>query len=294
MFQVSLLRVSQVRFTPDVQTLSVVHHRSHRIAQIDLLTGGTRPNRRFDWGPISRIAHSPDGQYLAIGTATGNGQVFRNADEQTLANLVFGADSDSVAVSAVQFSRATDPKRCWLAIASSQLILWNPYSQEYIFHPDEGDYRGAAFGPDGSFVASIEAHAHHLTVWNVKPFRMLFRTELTGLGEFTNGAVAVLPDGERIVYAAGDQLRCVSMAGEPGWEAKRKKPVIDLAMHPNGKSVLLVDGTKGVTQIDTANGQTIQQFDWGVGKVSCVDYSTDGTLAAAGGEKGQIVVWDGE
>jgi WD40 repeat protein len=179
-------------------------------------------------------------------------------------------------------------------MAAAQFCLWNPYSQEYIFHPDEGDYRGASFGPDGAFVASLEHHAHCLTAWDLKPFRVRFRTELTGLGDFTNGAVAVLPDGERVVYAAGDQLRCVAMTGGPGWEATLKKPVIDLALHPSGRCVLIADGSKKVSQIDTTNGRVVQQFDWGVGKVSCVDVSADGTLAAAGGEKGQVVVWDGE
>ena len=49
-------------------------------------------------------------------------------------------------VSAVRFANPANERRCWLAMAASQFCLWNPYSQEYIFNPAEGDYRGAAFG----------------------------------------------------------------------------------------------------------------------------------------------------
>ena len=73
-----------------------------------------------------------------------------------------------------------------------------------------------------------------------------------------------------------------------------KRPVLDLALHPSGQSLLTADGSTHVTQFDTANGRPVQQFDWGVGRVACVDLSADGTLAAAGGDKGQVVVWDAE
>jgi WD40 repeat protein len=287
-FQVSFVRVHRVRFSPDSLSLAIVHRRSNRVAEVDLASGVTKPNRRFDRGELSAVAYSPDGGHLAVGTTTGFGQVVRRDDEEVLVNLDIGAGS------AVEFANTSDPKRCWLAMAAAQFCLWNRYSQEYIVAEAEGDYRGASFGPDGSFVASIEHHAHCLTVWNVKPFRVLFRTALSGIGSFENGSVAVLPDGDRIVYAAGDQLRCVSMSGGPGWETDLKKPAIDLVLHPRGQSALIADGTKKVTQIDTTNGRPIQQFDWNIGKVSCVDIATDGTLAAAGGEKGQVVVWDAE
>jgi WD40 repeat protein len=291
-------RVTKVRFTPDGRIWATLRN-AHFVTHFDAHgIGPVEHDRRVRAG-MTDFAFAPHAQGSAFGTADGRVLYRSGSDDTASCTFDIGRTQEFAAehirpVSAVRFANPHDPKRCWLAMAASQFCLWNPYSQEYIFNPTEGDYRGVTFGPDGAFVASLEHHAHAVAVWNVKPFRVLFRTELTGIGDFTNGSVAVLPDGDRIIYAAGDQLRCVSMAGGSGWEATLKKPAIDLSLHPNGATLLIADGTKKVTQFDTTNGRPVQQFDWGVGKVSCVDVSADGTLFAAGGEKGQVVVWDGE
>lgn len=192
------------------------------------------------------------------------------------------------------FPQTIDVKRSRLAVAASELLLWNPHTQEYIFVGEQGDYRGVAFGPDGTTVTSIEYHTHALCVWNVKPPNVLFRTDLRGIDTFDNGSVAMLPDGERVILAAGNHLRCVPLSGAGGWETTAKKPPLEIALHPSGRMLLVADGSKKVTAYDTSNGRPAAQYDWGIGKIGCVTYSPDGTLAAAGGEKGQVVVWDSE
>lgn len=66
-----------------------------------------------------------------------------------------------------------------------------------------------------------------------------------------------------------------------------------LAIHPSGQFLLTVAGNQ-VRYWDTANLSPIRALKWGIGKLHSVAISPDGSLAAAGGDKGQVVVWDVE
>ena len=50
------------------------------------------------------------------------------------------------------------------------------------------------------------------------------------------------------------------------------------------------DGT--VRRWEVASGRAAGVLDWSVGKITAVAVAPDGLTAAAGGEKGQIVLWD--
>jgi WD40 repeat protein len=43
---------------------------------------------------------------------------------------------------------------------------------------------------------------------------------------------------------------------------------------------------------DTATWKVAQAFNWDSGRLRSVVFSSDGMLAAAGGDKGRIVLWD--
>lgn len=55
--------------------------------------------------------------------------------------------------------------------------------------------------------------------------------------------------------------------------------------------LLSASGTK-VTVWDAATWKPLHKFDWKIGNVSCLAISDDGTVAAAGGDKGKVAVWD--
>jgi WD40 repeat protein len=303
MFQAHLpKRVNRVRCSPDARTLSVVLRGQTAVNHFATVDG-----ERALWGPSHRselfdLGYSADGNLLAVATI---GVVWAYdrpvmTDDQgrfvSRAQIHPGFQPERMRTASLElmFSPSPHPLQCWLGVAGSELHLWRPHDQQRIVAPDEGDYRGVSFGPDGTTVASIEYHAHALCVWNVKPFRVLFRTDLKGINTFDNGSVAMMPDGERVIVAAGELLRCVPLHGTGGWDTPVKKPPLEIALHPRGHTLLVADGSKKVTAYDTSNGKAAAQYDWGVGKVGCVTYSPDGTLAAAGGEKGQVVVWDAE
>jgi WD40 repeat protein len=294
-------RVSRVRFTPDASTLTLALRQFAGILDLDVTNGSQRRPERG--GQPVDICYSADGRFVGIALNWSVG-TFRRTLTFTpgLSHHFELLSGFSINTSTLQrllpvsivFSPTTDVRTTRLGVAGHELLLWHPVTQEYIVAPDEGDYRGVSFGPDGTTVTSIEYHAHAVCVWNVKPFRVLFRTDLKGIDAFDNGSVAMMPDGERVIVAAGNVLRCVPIRGGTGWETVTKKPPLEIALHPSGRMLLVADGSKKVTVYDTSNGRPAAQFDWGIGKVGCVTYSPDGTLAAAGGEKGQVVVWDAE
>jgi WD40 repeat protein len=43
---------------------------------------------------------------------------------------------------------------------------------------------------------------------------------------------------------------------------------------------------------DAATGEPLREFDWSIGNVTALAFAPDGLTAAAGSDRGQIVIWD--
>jgi WD40 repeat protein len=107
--------------------------------------------------------------------------------------------------------------------------------------------------------------------------------------------LAFAPDG-RAVFAWDDRVlerwdvsagRRTSRLPAPGRAYFR-----GLAVHPSGQLLVTVSGDGQARYYDPADLAPVRTLKWGVGKLHSVALSPDGTLAAAGGDKGQVVVWD--
>jgi WD40 repeat protein len=61
---------------------------------------------------------------------------------------------------------------------------------------------------------------------------------------------------------------------------------------PDGRSLLAAGADGFVHCIDLQAAQETRRFDWRIGRVRAVAVSSDGLTCAAGGENGQVVVWD--
>ncbi|MCE9566274.1 MAG: hypothetical protein K8U57_29985 [Planctomycetes bacterium] len=65
-----------------------------------------------------------------------------------------------------------------------------------------------------------------------------------------------------------------------------------IAYHPSGNYLFVTSNDKSVCVLDTTSWAVVEQYTWNIGRLTSVAISPEGTLAAAGGEKGQVVLWD--
>lgn len=71
-----------------------------------------------------------------------------------------------------------------------------------------------------------------------------------------------------------------------------RKEFTGIAFHPTGKYLAATSNDETVKLYDTATWEVAHTFTWKIGRMRSVCFSPDGSLAAAGSDKGQVVVWD--
>lgn len=105
--------------------------------------------------------------------------------------------------------------------------------------------------------------------------------------------LAFAPDGKHVLTFEPAKLVLRDFKTlEPVAEVKCGRAKVNAAaFHPSGKWLALAAGT-AVKLLDCATWKEARQFDWKIGKVTAVAFSSDGTLAAAAGTSGKIAVWD--
>jgi WD40 repeat protein len=75
-------------------------------------------------------------------------------------------------------------------------------------------------------------------------------------------------------------------------KSDNRKEVTCLAFHPSGRYLAATSNDATVKIYDTETWKVAQVFTWEIGRMRSIAFSPDGMLAAAGSDKGQIIVWD--
>jgi WD40 repeat protein len=65
-----------------------------------------------------------------------------------------------------------------------------------------------------------------------------------------------------------------------------------IAFHPSGRYLAATSNDETVKLYDTDTWDVAHTFTWKVGRMRSIAFSPDGALAAAGSDKGQVIVWD--
>ncbi|QDU18803.1 WD40 repeat domain-containing protein [Urbifossiella limnaea] len=109
------------------------------------------------------------------------------------------------------------------------------------------------------------------------------------------GPLVVAPDGRHVVGLHGMTV-VVWAAGDRGDPAlvrdASRNPFYAGAFDPLSRHLFAARSDGTVHVFDAAGWGCRVRFDWGVGPLRTVAVSPDGTLAAAGNERGELVVWD--
>jgi WD40 repeat protein len=111
-----------------------------------------------------------------------------------------------------------------------------------------------------------------------------------------NPLVTVAPD-DSLIVAAANALLSLFVVADPsqpprGVKNESKKHFTGIAFHPSGRYLAATSNDETVKLYDTATWEVAKTFTWNIGRMRSIAFSPDGTLAAAGSDRGKVVVWD--
>ncbi len=160
------------------------------------------------------------------------------------------------------------------------------------------------FSPDGRLFAMLARSAVG-DRWSSNPRRVEVRdgatSALLGTGDYPYSIDEPLqfsPDGQQLV-GFNDMTLLVWPVPAPGPLGTPKlirndtrKQFTALAYHPSGRQLYAASNDEAVHVFDTTHWERVRRFSWGMGRLKSVAISPDGTLAGAGGDRGDVVIWD--
>jgi WD40 repeat protein len=106
--------------------------------------------------------------------------------------------------------------------------------------------------------------------------------------------LALSPDGSTLAFGTGRDLTIYDVPGQRTITTLRlpRKHFQQAVFSVDGRQLFAVSNEATVRTWDAANWQPGPTFAWEIGPLKCVAVSPDGLTAAAGSERGAIVVWD--
>jgi WD40 repeat protein len=138
--------------------------------------------------------------------------------------------------------------------------------------------------------------------WWLKPIRLEVRSAVSGAVEATadypyiySVPLRFSPDGAQLVAAHEMTLLVwpVPGLGEPRVVRNdTRKHFTAAAYHPSGRYLFATSNDTTAHVFETATWERVARFTWKVGRLRSVAVSPDGALAAAGGDSGEVVIWD--
>jgi WD40 repeat protein len=252
---------------------------------------------------VSDIAFDSGGRYLVAGFGSPPGLLIRDLEQgidisENAIYRVTGLDVAPFGNLLVEYCSAEQ------AIGGGELTAssWSLDGLATLWAmPHEDGISGVPrFLPDGerivfclqsiNFVASPFCS---LTIHAVATGKLLheFESPIVGISE-----PAISPSGEFFVVLAEQSLLVWKTDGNIRPTKKivndTRKHFTGIAFHPSGRFLAATSNDQTVKLYDTQSWELAKTFTWDIGRMRSIAFSPDGTLAAAGGDTGKVVVWD--
>jgi WD40 repeat protein len=257
---------------------------------------------RLGKGAISKIAYSPDGTRLAVGSSIG---VWIYDIEKGKALDLF----PMYGVSCVAFS--PDGKTLVSGNRRHNLILWDMTTGKPLRTFINGyhtDVFSVAFSPDGKTLVSGHSNGF-ICLWETATgkdsnyFYNIWGEEGSVLIPDHIGAIRSLafsPDGKTLVSMCKGSNDAVHL-----WEATTGKyirrlyvtggeenSIESIAFSPDGRTLAIGLGTGGIGLWDTTTGELAQGLWHDTHRILSLAFSPDGALLASCGEDETVHLWD--
>lgn len=254
----------------------------------------------------ARLCFHPSGRWL-VGPGDDGGLVtydlttyearVTEVESTRITNVLVTADGSAVVYYHYEFDRSSRGYACREWTPAGDLP---PRWAAPTFLDPKGDSHTSGFVPlaDGSRILTSEREGG-LLASTFLAFRSLATGEVLAsakIGDYDRPTLAAAPDDSAFVVLSKNLMLVLRephmrQHGSP-IRGDGKKHFTGAAFHPSGRFLAVTSNDETVRLYDTTSWTVSRTFTWDIGKMRSVAFSPDGTLAAAGSDSGQVVVWD--
>ena len=251
----------------------------------------------LDYPSVHSVRFTPDGKKLVL---AGFGMVVHDLDTGDAVRVpaefywywFWGLSPDGLLLVTSQCDIRQDrPGLLWCR------PLADLVSPRWSIEPSRPVYSPPLFLPGGGRFVLFEGRPDSIPHWYVTRDAKtgLVLQEVPGSGHHYHSPV--LSADRRLIAARWGVWVAVFRADDMGADPVKirndnRKEFTGLAFHPSGRYLAATSNDATVKLYDTTSWKVAESFDWDVGRLRSIAFSPDGMLAAAGGDRGRIVVWD--